>query len=248
MLLWTFLRKNIPHASRSPVSGQPGATRRTLGTGCALLAGTTLLAILLAGSLRLLLTPDRSNNRIDTRPVLLAIQQLGHLHTASYHMKDVLRFETAQKPEGWLAGIPGAEQIVRWATRNRALIIAEGTVEAGIDLSQITPEHIARVPQPDGRVRLRVTLPPVTLYPPTVRLHVESSHNGPFWKDENLIPKAQAEAARRFQSAAEQAGLRATAAKNAIETLRKMQNTLGNHEIEFVLPEANPPPGTSTRP
>ncbi|MCS6776314.1 MAG: DUF4230 domain-containing protein [Chloroherpetonaceae bacterium] len=247
MPLWPCLwkLKNLQHATRAPASGHPGTMRHTPGAGCALLALTTLLVLLLYGSLRLLFAPQRHDSQIDTRPVLLAIRQLGHLHTASYHMKDVLRFETAQKPEGWLAGIPGAEQIVQWATRNRALIIAEGTVEAGIDLSQITPQSVTRIPQPDGRIRLRVTLPPVTLYPPTVRLHVESSHSGPFWKDENLIPKAQAEAGRRFLQAAEKAGLRATAAKNAIDTLRAMQNTLELHNVEFVSPETS---GTSPAP
>lgn len=169
----------------------------------------------------------------ETGPVLLAMQNVGALHTVSYQMKDILRFDTEKEPEGWAKSLPGADGIVRWATHNQALVVAEGTVEAGIDLSRLTEESVTRVRQTDGSTRLRVRLPEVTVYPPNVRVRVENSRPGPFWRDENIIPKAQEEAGRRFLKAAEEGDIKATARRNAIETLTKMQRAFGQEEMEF---------------
>lgn len=170
----------------------------------------------------------------DTGPVLLAIKQQGELHTVKLEQKDVLHFETDRQPEGWVANIPGADGLVRWATHNQALVIATGTVEAGIDLSQLTPESVTRIALPDGKTRLRVQLPSVTVYPPNVKVRVESSSRGPFWKDENLIPKAQEEAGRRFLKAAEEANIREIAQKNAEAPLKNLLRPLGFDDVEFV--------------
>src|ERR1051325_7161323 len=127
----------------------------------------------------------------DTGPVVLAIQQMGELHTASFTMKDAIRQETQQEPEGWVQKLPGAAEVTHWATHNQAVVVAEGCVEAGLDLRRLSATDVEQVRQPDGKVRLRVHLPPITIYPPNVRVHVESSHPGLFWRDENIIPKAQ---------------------------------------------------------
>lgn len=169
----------------------------------------------------------------ETGPVLLAMQKVGALHTVSYQMKDVLHFETDKEPEGWVSNLPGADGLVKWATHNQALVVAEGTVEAGIDLSRLTAENVTLVRQPDGSSRMRVRLPAVTVYPPNVRIRVENSRSGPFWRDENIVPKAQEEAGRRFLKAAEEGDIKATAQRNAIETLTKMQRAFGQETMEF---------------
>ncbi len=169
----------------------------------------------------------------DSGPLLVAIRNIGQLHSASYTMKDVLRQETEQTPTGILADIPGGIELTHWATRNKALVTAEGTVEAGIDLSKIAPADISREKQPDGATLFRVHLPPVSLYPPVMKVHVENHSRGLLWRDENIAPAAQQEAGRRFIAAAEADGIRRKAACNAIATLQKLQSSVGNANVVF---------------
>ena len=169
----------------------------------------------------------------DSGPLLIAIRNIGQLHSASYTMKDVLHQETEQTPTGLLADIPGGIEVAHWATRNTALITAEGTVEAGVDLSKITPADITREKQPDGATLFRVHLPPVNVYPPTIKVHVEDHSRGLLWRDENIAPAAQQEASRRFIAAAEADGIRRKAGCNAIETLQKLQKSVGNASVVF---------------
>jgi len=175
----------------------------------------------------------RKEPNIDPRPVLVAVQKLGTLHTVSYEMKDVLVQETSKEAEGWLRGVPGADSVIGWATRNKATVTATGNVEAGIDLSKLSAKDMTVVPQPDGSKKIRVLLPPVVVYPPNVRLHVESTESGFFWNDANIVPKAEEEASRRFLESAEKDGIRTQAQTNAIETLQKLQQTFGETPVEF---------------
>jgi hypothetical protein len=170
-----------------------------------------------------------------TGPVLLAMQKIGDLHTVSYAMKDVLRQESQVEPAGWAQSVPGATGLVHWATRNRALVVAEGRVEAGVDLAQLSEKDVTKIRKPDGKTALRVHLPPVRLYPPNVRVHVENVQPGVFWRDENIAPKAQEQAGRRFLEAAERQNIRCTAQQNAIQMLEQMTQTLGHSQgdIEF---------------
>jgi hypothetical protein len=169
----------------------------------------------------------------DTRPIILAMQKIGQLHTASYNMRDVLRQESESPPEGWLRNFPGATGLYHWGTHNQALVVAEGTVEAGVDLTQLSEKDVTHVKQPDGTTRLRVHLPPVILYPPNVRVQVESDQSGLFWRDENIVPKAQAQASRLFLESAEKGNIRTKAQEGAIQTLRQMHKSLGLKDVEF---------------
>ncbi len=168
-------------------------------------------------------------------PVLLAIQKIGQLHTVSLAWKDVLRQETQAEPPGWVSSLPGAAALTHWATRNAALVVADGNIEAGIDLAQLSDKDVARVKTPEGHTVLRVHLPPVTVYPPNVHVHVEHNQPGLFWRDENIVPKAEAQASRRFEEAAERQNIRALAQENAIQMLSRMQQTFGygSGQIEF---------------
>ncbi len=168
-----------------------------------------------------------------TGPVLIAMQRLGQLHTVSFAMKDVLRQESQQEPEGWARNIPGVTGLVHWTTHNDALVVAQGSVEAGVDLSKLTDKDVSKVKTPDGKTVLRVHLPPVTVYPPNVTVHVENANSGAFWHDDNIVPKAQAQASRRFLDAAEQQNIRSVAQENAIRMLSQMQHTLGSPDIQF---------------
>lgn len=169
----------------------------------------------------------------DSGPVVLAIRQIGQLHAASYTMKDVLRQESRQDPDAWVSNVPLASEVVHWATRNEALVAAEGTVEAGLDLSKVSAKDVEQVKRSDGKRLLVVHLPPVSLYPPIITVHVIRTENGPFWRDENIVPKAQARATRMFLESAEKGGIRARAEANAIQTLQALERALGHSDIEF---------------
>ena len=169
----------------------------------------------------------------ETGPMLLAIRQIGQLHSVSYQMKDVLHQESQTDPEGWVSAIPGAASAVHWATHNEALVIAEGSVEAGIDLSHLSERDVTREKRPDGSVRLLVHLPPVTIYPPNVHVRVVSDRPGLFWRDQNIVPKAQFRAGRMFLQSAEQGGIRQAAQTNAIQTLQALEKALGRRNIDF---------------
>jgi hypothetical protein len=198
-----------------------------------LIAGGVLVAWYFFGGLLGLLFSRARAPLPDTGPVLLAIQQQGELHTTKLTLEKILQFETDKEPEGWVRSLPGAEGIVRWATHNQALVVATGTVEAGVDLSRLTPESVTRLRLPDGKTVVRVRLPAVTVYPPNVRVRVEHSSAGPFWRDENIIPKAEEEASRRFLKAAEEAKIQAMAQKDTITALQKLMTSLGHKDIEF---------------
>ena len=123
-----------PAAAHSP--GRPWKRWLLIGVG-------VLIAWYFFGSLLGLLFSRSRAPLPDTGPVLLAIQQQGELHTVKVNMKDVLHFETDKEPEGWVRNLPGAESIVRWATHNQALVVAEGTVEAGLSGTATTRDRAA---------------------------------------------------------------------------------------------------------
>ena len=170
----------------------------------------------------------------DTGTIILQMQKLGQLHTVTFQERDVLTQETEAQPDNWVKAIPGGERVVSWATHNQALVVADGTVEAGVDLTLINDKSVEQFKLPDGTTHLRVHLPPVTIYRPDVTVHVEHSQSGPMWHDENIVPKAQATAAHLFQEAAEKADIRGKARANTLETLQRTFQTLGVKNIEFM--------------
>ena len=170
----------------------------------------------------------------DTGAIILQMQKLGQLHTVTFQERDVLTQETEAQPDNWVKAVPGGERLVSWATHNQALVVATGTVEAGVDMTLINDKSVEQVKQPDGTMHLRVHLPPVTIYPPNVTVHVEHSKPGPMWHDENIVPKAQATAAHLFREAAEKADIRGKARTNALETLQQTFKTLGVKNVEFM--------------
>lgn len=169
----------------------------------------------------------------DTGPVVLAIRQIGQLHTASFQMKDVLQEETQNEPADWAKPLPGAEGLTHWATHNQALVVAQGTVEAGVDLSRLSDKDVREIRLPNGTMGLQVHLPPVEIYPVNVEVHVEDLQSGLFWRDDNIVPKAQAQAASRFTAAAEKEHIREKAQAAAIESLQKLMRSLHRPNVEF---------------
>ena len=170
---------------------------------------------------------------IDPRPVITSLQELGELHTMKMTMKDVLRKSSEKDAEGWLHSVPGGDNVSRWATHNQVLVVAEGSVEAGIDLSRISAADVVPGRLRDGSQGLRVRLPKAVVYPPNITLRVENTESGLLWRDENLVPKAQVEAAARFKETAEQGHIREQAEEKAVQRLQQFEKDLGIKNIEF---------------
>ena len=200
--------------------------------GVGTIFGLGLIAGSFVGWLITLQATHRQDLPPESGPVVLAMQRIGELHTASFMMKDVIRQESQSEPEGWAQHLPGAQELVHWSTHNQAIVVAEGKVEAGIDLSHLSEQDVSRVQHSDGKTVLRIHLPAIKIYPPTVQLRVQDAQSGLLWKDQNIVPKAQETAAQGFRKAAEQSGIQAQAQANAIQTLKAMQKSMGQ-EVEF---------------
>src|SRR5216117_1619715 len=78
-------------------------------------------------------------------PILEKIQQLGQLHTVRYNLHDIYKHERSIEPEGVWAELPGIRSIYHATTKNRVLVVGEGGVEAGVDLSRVTAADVAHV-------------------------------------------------------------------------------------------------------
>lgn len=170
---------------------------------------------------------------IDPRPVIVSLQNLGDLHTIKLNMKDVLQKTSEQGAVGWAKDLPGVDAASRWATHNEVLVVAQGSVEAGVDLSSLTEKNVSQVQRSDGTRLLRVHLPPVTVYPPAVEVRIVHTQSGLLWTDKNLLTNAEAEAKKRFLDAAEKDGIQEHARDSAIQRLEHLQQVIGNRNIEF---------------
>lgn len=144
-------------------------------------------------------------------PVLLqSIQALGELHTTRYAYNNVFEYTSSRQPEEWVERM-GMGSVVRGATRNRALVSAHGSVEAGVDLSRATVRYDLNA---QGRT-LVVSLPAPTVYAPHVEAKVHQASRGMFWRDDNLALKAQNDAGRRFVLAGREQGILDSAREGA---------------------------------
>lgn len=162
-------------------------------------------------------------------PVILQnIQALGELHTTRYAYNNVFEYQSSMEPAGWVETI-GMGGVVRSATRNRALVSAHGTVEAGIDLgkAQVRYEGV-----PGQRV-LVVTLPQPKVYAPQVDATVHRARKGMFWRDDNLALKARRDAGNRFALASREQGIVANARQSARDRLEALLDPVVETPIRF---------------
>ncbi len=222
----------MPRFNLAPAGSSAAANKKTVASQRRIAAGIAgVFALLVIGFLWR--HWGSSAQEPDAGPIILATQRIGQLHAITKSMKEVLHIDTQTEPEGVLANIPGAHSIYHWATHNQALVVAEGSVEAGIDLSRLSDKDVMKTKRADGTILLRIHLPPIIVYPPTIHLHVENAESGKFWRDDNIVPKAQEKAERIFTDTAEKDNIRAQAQASILETLQKLGLTLGSKNIEF---------------
>lgn len=100
--------------------------------------------------------------------VVTQIQQLNRLHTVAFSVDTVI---TSERPGSWMK---------LWQDEQKALFIAHGRVEAGVDLSALTPEMVQVVQPAQANVdeeqvadsnssaatmpQINITLPPTEIF------------------------------------------------------------------------------------
>lgn len=173
---------------------------------------------------------DKSTENITPLPIILTkIQSLGDLHTVQYSYNNVFDYETTRRPHAWADAVPGVGSLVRSSTRNRALFSATGTVEAGIDLSQV---EVAYEGSGEDMV-LVIQLPQASTYRPHVTLSLHDSKPGMFWDDRRQVIKATAHVEREFAKASRKQGIREAAIENAEKAIRNLIEPIVDVPIEF---------------
>ncbi|MCG3879854.1 DUF4230 domain-containing protein [Psychrobacter sp. Ps6] len=111
------------------------------------------------------ITEEEPIETITREGVVTQIQQLNRLHTVAFSVDTVI---TSERPGSWMK---------LWQDEQKALFIAHGRVEAGVDLSALTPEMV-QVVQPvqadeaqvDSNIpistmpQINITLPPTEIF------------------------------------------------------------------------------------
>lgn len=113
------------------------------------------------------MTKEEPIETITREGVVTQIQKLNRLETVAFSVDTVI---TSQRPGSWMK---------LWQDEQKGLFIARGSVEAGIDLSAITPEMV-QVVQPDSNMdeiqqadartpvptmpQINITLPPSEIF------------------------------------------------------------------------------------
>lgn len=113
-------------------------------------------------------TEEEPIETITREGVVTQIQQLNRLHTVAFSVDTVI---TSERPGSWMK---------LWQDEQKALFIAHGRVEAGVDLSALTPEMVQviqpapadtneeQVADPNSSAatmpQINITLPPTEIF------------------------------------------------------------------------------------
>lgn len=185
-----------------------------------------LLGIYLGFKLSRLTTGPGPHRAYDTPMLLQQVQSLSELVTVKY---------TLQKIEAWEDPPPALLSF--FSGENRILLLAQGTVKAGIDLSQIKPGDI-RVH--DKTVSIQ--LPPARItdcYLNDKETKVVERTTGRFRSfDKDLEQKIRTMVVQDMRADALRGGIRAEAEDRARKQLANLFTVMGFERVEFIL--ANP--------
>ncbi len=169
---------------------------------------------------------------VNTAAVLQRVQQLRKLETTSYTVEKVIE-----------AGIQGNtfENIL---FGDRLLLIAHGTVVAGIDLSKLDEEDV--VLSPDERT-LTIRLPPVEIF----SVNLDNNKTRVYDRQQGLLAPTNKDLETQARQSAEQQILAAAcegeimyqAHRDSQEIMRQLLNLVDmNQDIEIVIEPAAIPP------
>lgn len=175
--------------------------------------------------------------RPDPVTIVREVRELARLETIQYTVEKVIVAESGQGPFGFLFG-------------DRLLLVAHGSVIAGIDLREITPDDIWF----DDLGRIFLRLPPAEVF--TVNLDNQNSHV--YDRDTGLLTRGniqlESEARRAAEEEIKQAALKdgilEQAQVNAENVLYRFLRSLGFADILFASadeqqPGQQSPPGSA---
>lgn len=164
--------------------------------------------------------------RTDQPAVVLQVQQLNRLETASFTIEKVI--------EG---GVDQGSPILNALLGDRLLFIAHGSVIAGVDLAQLKPEDV--ILHDDQSLSLR--LPPARVLSHSLdngMSRVYDRQRGLLSKgDPNLETQVRQEADQQILEAACQGGILQVANTNAQTQVRALLVTMGFRQVEFLPPD-----------
>lgn len=236
---------------RPPAPAGGGCAQATLylvlGGLVAMLAAGFFLDRTLGGLGRIFQPPAIAEILITPTPEIISgaavvrrVQELSRLETASYTIETVIEVNQSQ-------GNP----IFDFFAGDALLLIAHGTVVAGVDLGALTPESVTVAP--DGST-ITLRLPPAELFSTSLdnsRTRVYSRDRGWFAPaNANLESLARQEAEAQILRAACEDGIMAKATAEAEASLRQFLGLVDEAEI-VVIPAppqacAAPAPGAAT--
>ncbi len=171
--------------------------------------------------------------RPDPVTIVREVRSLARLETVQYTLEKIIVAETGQGPFGFLFG-------------DRVLLVAHGTVIAGVDLSKVQPTDVWF--DDDGRVYLR--LPPPEVFVVTLdndRSYVYDRDTGLLRRgDVNLEAEARRAAEAEIRQAALADGILEQARLNAEAVLYRFLRSLGYSDVIFAAAEGGVPTATPT--
>lgn len=166
-----------------------------------------------------------------TPSVLIAVQDLARLESASFHMERVIDLTDKQSQ---LFGLIQTEDAI--------LLVAVANVSAGVDLQQLTEKDIVANPE---KKSVQLTLPAPEVFHAELdnsKTYVHTRHTGALaTRQENLETRARQEAERTLVDAALQAGLLERASDNARRAVEGVVRALGYQQVEVTVRKAAAP-------
>ena len=156
-----------------------------------------------------------------TPDVIVAIRDLSELASAEYHVERVIELTEKQRA---LFGLVETEDAI--------LLIAAGSVTAGVDLAKLDDNSVEVVP---AAKRARIRLPP----PKILRSRIDNERTYVHRRETDLLAKrqehletrARREAERTIRKAAEQADILGRARGNARRSIESLVRSLGYTDV-----------------
>jgi hypothetical protein len=213
--------------------------RRIVGKGKGSGLGTTLILALVIVVLSIVLGVglDRygadvpilgtlfggGETKTTTSPVVVeGIQKLDRLATARWTESVVVTKES------------GDSALERFLTGEKIVLVATGEVEAGVDLSVLSPDDV----EVDGKkVAIRLPEPEIlssSLDEEKTAVYDRDQGLLRFQPDDEMVGEARRDAEKEITATAEENGILDYARSNAEGSIRAFATTLGFEEVEFV--------------
>lgn len=153
---------------------------------------------------------------ISREGVIQKIQTLNRLQTVVYHVDTVI---TSEKQGNWYA---------LWQDGQKALFVAHGHVQAGIDLNQLKSENVIISENPDNpnQPNISITLPPAqifTTYLDNIEVYdIKTGVFGMVDADPQIFNQAQTSGKQQVLATACKADILALATDNAQKQIQSL--------------------------